>query len=276
MCPSIAATKQYRDDRVHGLGKLHALDVGRIEREHQQVAADRHGGAAEHDDPVDQLLAGVEAIGRRMVVADDAATALEPFDIDLVRDVAGDPHQEDAEHADREREAEIIVRVLRPLEPSRERAFAISGINNGLPKVMLSPEIARMMKQVAVIQWTNRSKPLKAHDAPTGKAALELLRVPVRRAAVSEGRQLRLTRQNGQVHLLRRRPEADAFDGRVREIRLQRLPSKLRLCAEMCSTKSLLAGDGDNHRAIYKERVTRRATAPRMGWQPRIARRSRT
>ena len=30
-----------------------------------------------------------------MIVADDAAAALDPFDVDLVRDVAGDPHQED-------------------------------------------------------------------------------------------------------------------------------------------------------------------------------------
>jgi Fe-S-cluster-containing dehydrogenase component len=35
---------------------------------------------------------------------------------------------------------------------------------------------------------------------------LLLLRLPVRRAAISQGRQLRLARQDGQMHLLRRRP----------------------------------------------------------------------
>ena len=96
----MAATNSTATMRVNHLGKLHAGDVGRIEREHQQIAGDGDSVAADHDDPVDHLLAGVEAIGRRMVVADDAAAALEPFDVDLVRDIAGDPHQEDAEHAD--------------------------------------------------------------------------------------------------------------------------------------------------------------------------------
>ncbi len=70
-------------------------DAGAVEREHQQIARDGDSGAADHDDPVDHLLAAVEAIGRRMVVPDDAAATLDPFDIDLVRDVAGDPDQED-------------------------------------------------------------------------------------------------------------------------------------------------------------------------------------
>ena len=100
-------------------GDLHAVDVGAVEREHQQIAGDGDRAAAEHDDPVDRLLAGVEAVGRRMIVADDAAAALEPFDVDLVRDIAGDPHQEDQHDAEGEREAQIVVRVLRPLRPGR-------------------------------------------------------------------------------------------------------------------------------------------------------------
>ena len=125
------------------------------------IAGDRDRAAAEHDDPVDRLLPGIEAIGRRMIVADDAAAALEPFDVDPVRDVAGDPHQEDQHDAEREGEAQIVVRVLRPLRPGREASGPISGSSSGLPKVMLSPEIARMMKQVAVIQCTKRSNALK-------------------------------------------------------------------------------------------------------------------
>ena len=56
-----------------------------------------------------------------MLVADDAAAFLQPFDVDAVRDVPGDPHQEDQHHAEREREAQVVVRVLRPLRPGGER-----------------------------------------------------------------------------------------------------------------------------------------------------------
>src|SRR6185503_18011898 len=58
---------------------------------------------------------------------------------------------------------------------------------------------------------------------------LLLLRVPVRRAAISEGRQLRLTRQDGQVHLLRRRPRSRRQQGGVREVRRQ--PARRRQAA---------------------------------------------
>ena len=45
-----------------------------------------------------------------------------------------------------------------------------------------------------------------ALQGPLHRLRLLLLRVPVRRAAISAGRQFRLARQDGQVHLLRRRP----------------------------------------------------------------------
>ncbi len=42
---------------------------------------------------------------------------------------------------------------------------------------------------------------------------------------------------------------------------------KLPLCAEMCSTKALLAGDGDMVADIYRERVMRRGGRPHTwGW----------
>jgi hypothetical protein len=43
------------------------------EREHQQIAARRHEAAAEHDDPIDRLLAGIEQVCRRMFLAEAAA-----------------------------------------------------------------------------------------------------------------------------------------------------------------------------------------------------------
>ena len=46
------------------------------------------------------------------------------------------------------------------------------------------------------------------------------------------------------------------------------LQGKLPLCAEMCSTKSLLAGDGEIIAQIYKERVAKRGYGSgAWGWQ---------
>jgi hypothetical protein len=100
--------------------------VGGVEREHQHVAGDRRGGAADHHDPVDHLLPGIEALGRRMVVADDAAAALDPLHVELARNVAGDPDQEDQRDPDGEREAQVVVGVLAPLRPGGERSPATS------------------------------------------------------------------------------------------------------------------------------------------------------
>ena len=56
-----------------------------------------------------------------MLVADHAAAFLQPFDVDPVRNVPGYPHQEDNKHANREREAQVVVGVFRPLRPGGER-----------------------------------------------------------------------------------------------------------------------------------------------------------
>ena len=43
---------------------------------------------------------------------------------------------------------------------------------------------------------------------------------------------------------------------------------KLPLCAEMCATKALLAGDGDMVADIYRERVLKRGSRPQTwGWE---------
>ena len=85
-----------------------------------------------------------------------------------------------------------------------------------------------------------------------------------------QGRQLRLARQDGQVHLLRRRSGGRS----TRRPNTQKYGSnrlaegKLPLCAEMCSTKSLLAGDGEIIAQIYKERVVKRGYGSgAWGWQ---------
>ena len=59
-----------------------------------------------------------------MIVADDAAAALDPFDVGFVRNIAADPHQEHQDDAEGEREAEIVMRVFQRLRPGREGARA--------------------------------------------------------------------------------------------------------------------------------------------------------
>src|SRR5262249_60991981 len=74
--PEHGGDEQHRHDAVHDLGKLHARDVGPVERKHEEIARDRHQTAAHHDNPVDHLLAGVEPACRRMPVADNATAGL--------------------------------------------------------------------------------------------------------------------------------------------------------------------------------------------------------
>jgi formate dehydrogenase iron-sulfur subunit len=54
-------------------------------------------------------------------------------------------------------------------------------------------------------------------------------------------------------------PEPDGSPEEYKKYGANRLAAgKLPLCAEMCSTKSLLAGDGDVIAQIYKARVVKR------------------
>ena len=78
------------------------------------------------------------------------------------------------------------------------------------------------------------------------------------------------------MYLLRRRSETDLSaaeygsreNGQFTSYGSNRLAEgKLPLCAEMCSTKSLLAGDGEIIAQIYKERVvTRGYGSGAWGW----------
>ena len=63
-------------------------------------------------------------------------------------------------------------------------------------------------------------------------------------------------------------PEADGSEEEYKKYGANRLAEgKLPLCAEMCSTKSLLAGDGEVVADIYKERVaTRGYGSGAWGW----------
>jgi formate dehydrogenase iron-sulfur subunit len=88
---------------------------------------------------------------------------------------------------------------------------------------------------------------------------LLFLCLSVRRAAISAHRQFRLT--GG--------PEPDNSPVQYEKYGANRLSEgKLPLCAEMCSTKSLLAGDSDIIAEIYKDRVAKRGYGSgAWGWQ---------
>ena len=64
-------------------------------------------------------------------------------------------------------------------------------------------------------------------------------------------------------------PEADGSQAEYAKYGANRLAEgKLPLCAEMCSTKSLLAGDGEIIAQIYKERVVKRGYGSgAWGWR---------
>src|SRR6185295_1205116 len=80
--------EQNGDDSMRDLSGLHAGDVRAVEGEHQHIAADRYRTAAENDDPVNHLLPGVEPVGRRVIMTDDATAALQPFHIDPIGDIS--------------------------------------------------------------------------------------------------------------------------------------------------------------------------------------------
>jgi formate dehydrogenase iron-sulfur subunit len=98
-----------------------------------------------------------------------------------------------------------------------------------------------------------------ALQGPLHRLRLLLLRLPLRRAAVPAGGQLRLPRQDGQVHLLRRRPGGDHSDAEFAEIRPQ--PDRRRQAADL-RRDVLHQGPARRRRRqvsdIYRERVVAR------------------
>jgi formate dehydrogenase iron-sulfur subunit len=65
-------------------------------------------------------------------------------------------------------------------------------------------------------------------------------------------------------------PKPNNSEAELRPVRHQPhvADGKLPLCAEMCATKALLAGDGNMVADIYRERVLRRGSRPQTwGWE---------
>ena len=128
------------------------------------------------------------------------------------------------------------------LDLGRLHALLRRALHGGLPGRLLLP---------------HRRRRGAARQGPLHRLRLLLLRLPVRRAAVPAGGRLRPARQDGQVHLLRRRPRGrTAREAEFEKYGRNRLAEgKLPACAEMCSTKALLGGDGDVVADIFRNRV---------------------
>ena len=109
--------------------------------------------------------------------------------------------------------------------------------------------------------YRDRGRCRPALQGSVHRLRILLLCMSVRCAAVPAGRQLRQSRQDGQVHVLRRRSGRQHVVRRVQEVRSQ--PSCRRqaaACAPRCARpRRLLAGDGDTVVSdIYRERVVAR------------------
>src|SRR5260370_17717729 len=112
--------EQTGDDGVDDLREMNARDVRGGEGKYQKISRDNDGHSAAKGKPEHQLLAGIETPRRRVLRFDEAATLLDPFDVDLLRDVVLDPDCDNQHEADDERDADEIVVVLADLRLAPE------------------------------------------------------------------------------------------------------------------------------------------------------------
>ncbi len=112
-----------------------------------------------------------------------------------------------------------------------------------------------------------RSRP--SQQGHLHRLRLLLLRLPIRRTAISQARELRFARQDGQVHLLRGWPGSRSHAGRIHQV--WREPPRRGQAADLRGNvldKALLAGDGAIIAEIYKERVMKRGYGSgAWGWK---------
>src|SRR6266403_984955 len=113
--------KQNGDNGVYDLRDLHPRDIRHVERKHQKISRDNDGHCSAKGKPKHQLLAGIETPRRRVLRFDEAATLLDPIDVDLLRDVVLNPDRDNQYESDNERGADEIVRVLGDLRLAAER-----------------------------------------------------------------------------------------------------------------------------------------------------------
>ena len=142
----------------------------------------------------------------------------------------------------------------------RRRVVTISEAGRALDLGRLHALLGRAARPSA--RWTASTIPPRAWccTTRTSASAAATASTPARsRAAVPAGLQLRQPRQDGQVHLLRRRARGEQLGGRVQEVRPQparrgQAPAVRRDVLD----EALLAGDGEVVSKIYRERVVAR------------------
>src|SRR6266576_278044 len=94
--------EQNGDYGVDDLRELHACDIRHVERKYQQISRDNDGHSGAQGKPEHQLLAGIETPRWCVLRFDEAATLLDPFDVDLLRNVVLNPDRGDKCEADDE------------------------------------------------------------------------------------------------------------------------------------------------------------------------------
>ncbi len=106
-------------------------------------------------------------------------------------------------------------------------------------------------------------------EGPLHRLRILLLRLSVRCTAVSQVGNFGSRGKMDKCTYCAGGPEPDFSPAEYAKYGANRLAEgKLPLCAEMCSTKSLLAGDGAIIAEIYKERVMKRGYGSGMwGWK---------
>ena len=119
------------------------------------------------------------------------------------------------------------------------------------------------------VRWTalpQRGRRRAARQGPVHRAAT-VSRARSERPVPAGGR-VRRARQDGQVHVLRGRTGEGQLEAEFKKYGRNRLAEgKLPACAEMCSTKALLGGDGDTIAEIYRQRATTRGKGSEVwGW----------
>src|SRR6476620_7451721 len=113
--------EQNGDYGVDDLRELHPRDIRHVERKHQQISRDNNCHSSAQGKPKHQLLARIETPRWCVLRFDEAATLLDPFDVDLLRDVVLNPDRDNQHEADDERGADEIVGVLGDLRLAAER-----------------------------------------------------------------------------------------------------------------------------------------------------------
>ena len=108
-----------------------------------------------------------------------------------------------------------------------------------------------------------------ARQGPVHRLRLLLLRLSVRRAAISRREAFGSRGKMDKCTFCAGGPEPDGSEEEYKKYGRNRIAEgKLPLCAEMCSTKALLGGDGNVVSEIYIQRVTKRGGRPKTwGWE---------